>query len=950
MARGRDNPNPSNIIPGRRATRESARAQGQDYPTTLQEKEAQNNKKRKALSDPTKPAGEASNADGTLKDAEELDFNFSPSDRARREALALLSGDDAGGRKRPRLGSIHSGAETTEAEVSEEEEPRPGHLKKRQSIVTEEVSDDDEAEEDEDEVTQREELKDTVAKRIENKGPREAEDKDMTKDLRLCFSKSERTVKVKTVDGNVTKKVENIYYCRWCVDAKEVGKKTSMPENKTYLRGNSVSVRRRHVTRNHWYGYHEICEENDIEPKIPSNVKPPKGWKEPSERTEGKDKKVQGTLKGYAVAVKKKVEVTKAGILEHIIALIVTCHLAFRFCEAPAFRRLIFYLNPSIKDSDIPKKTCVSEAVAKKVARLNGLTKDLIETIPGKASIVWDGWLTAKHTPYTSVIVTYITSDPDNSSLWSLKKNLIEFNPTPGRHTGEMIGEDLVKTMQHYGVDKKVGWMVGDGVSSNDVAVRYVCKTLDPAKTCLDPKQVRMRCIDHSMHRGAHHFIKALGVSSITASRANVHGRANAVDDEDDVDVSLEIEADADDTEAILASTNVDFDIGDIIGKLLAFVNQLQMSSEPVREFLVHLCRTNGLLVFVLKLWVRTRWASLSDCLESCLRIRIAVDDFCLTADYKSSLPKLTNGKKWSDFLLSDDERKLVKCAYHCLRLVAEQHNKLSIEDAPTCTWVYPLLEMLLSDWEALLKDDEFEPVHDALRAGIKNLEKYYRLADETDAYFISHVLDPTFKLEYLTHAWDSSYSEGAKTKMEKQFLEYKAIYDVSSASAPAAPVKVLAKTDAWMAHLVKNGKVKAGSVAAAADESPLAELHRWFDSRPLSRDNYPNPIPWWVHQSSEWPVLRMMARDYLAIPGTTCIAERSFSFSKRTDSHQCRQMKGNKFGGLQKLLAGYTDGRLDADLEIIRKFVGDFDYDGYDGDDESENDKGRLSGDDLDA
>lgn len=85
-------------------------------------------------------------------------------------------------------------------------------------------------------------------------------------------------------------------------------------------------------------------------------------------------------------------------------------------------------------------------------------------------------------------------------------------------------------------------------------------------------------------------------------------------------------------------------------------------------------------------------------------------------------------------------------------------------------------------------------------------------------------------------------------------------------------------------------------------------------------------------HQSSEWPVLRMMARDYLAIPGTTCIAERSFSFSRRTDGYQRRQMKSIKFGGLQKLLAGYMDGRLDADLEIIRKFAGDFDYDGGEG------------------
>jgi hypothetical protein len=34
--------------------------------------------------------------------------------------------------------------------------------------------------------------------------------------------------------------------------------------------------------------------------------------------------------------------------------------------------------------------------------------------------------------------------------------------------------------------------MVGDGVSANDVAVRTVCKELDPERKRLKPKQVRI--------------------------------------------------------------------------------------------------------------------------------------------------------------------------------------------------------------------------------------------------------------------------------------------------------------------------------------------------------------------------------------------------------------------------------------------------------------------------
>ena len=49
------------------------------------------------------------------------------------------------------------------------------------------------------------------------------------------------------------------------------------------------------------------------------------------------------------------------------------------------------------------------------------------------------------------------------------------------------------------------------------------------------------------------------------------------------------------------------------------------------------------------------------------------------------------------------------------------------------------MLELLMSEWEELLDDPDYEPVHDALRAGVTLLEKYYWRADDTDAYFIAH-------------------------------------------------------------------------------------------------------------------------------------------------------------------------------------------------------------------
>jgi hypothetical protein len=42
---------------------------------------------------------------------------------------------------------------------------------------------------------------------------------------------------------------------------------------------------------------------------------------------------------------------------------------------------------------------------------------------------------------------------------WELKKYLIEFNSPVGRHTGILIGKDLVATMRKFRIDTKVNML-----------------------------------------------------------------------------------------------------------------------------------------------------------------------------------------------------------------------------------------------------------------------------------------------------------------------------------------------------------------------------------------------------------------------------------------------------------------------------------------------------------
>jgi hypothetical protein len=146
------------------------------------------------------------------------------------------------------------------------------------------------------------------------------------------------------------------------------------------------------------------------------------------------------------------------------------------------------------------------------------------------------------------------------------------------------------------------------------------------------------------MHRAAYHFIKALGIPTLTKTkRKTSQGSAGAEntngddveeeEDEADIDTSLEIDASPDDAEAMAGTMVVDFEPGDTLGKLMAFVNQVRMSSEIVRDYLAESCRLRNIKELEIRLWVRSQWGSLTNCLEVTLGVqKVSLFDSWMTS------------------------------------------------------------------------------------------------------------------------------------------------------------------------------------------------------------------------------------------------------------------------------------------------------------------------------
>lgn len=124
------------------------------------------------------------------------------------------------------------------------------------------------------------------------------------------------------------------------------------------------------------------------------------------------------------------------------------------------------------------------------------------------------------------------------------------------------------------------------------------------------------------------HFVTALNVPGIGRTKAKVHAPSSAqqelneFEESFDVDISMEVEALPNDADAMHAAFDIDFEAGDVVGKLLAFIAQLRACSDDTREYLMQIATSLGCPSWEIKLWVRTRWGSLSDCFRTVLAIQ----------------------------------------------------------------------------------------------------------------------------------------------------------------------------------------------------------------------------------------------------------------------------------------------------------------------------------------
>ena len=76
--------------------------------------------------------------------------------------------------------------------------------------------------------------------------------------------------------------------------------------------------------------------------------------------------------------------------------------------------------------------------------------------------------------------------------------------------------------------------------------------------------------------------------------------------------------------------------------------------------------------------------------------------------------------------------------------------------------------------------------------------------------------------------------------------------------------------------------------------------------------------IKWWKDHSIIYPTLVRMARDFLAIPGSSTASERQFSSARHIGTDFRNRLSPTMFEAMQMLKGGYKAGIISTHLEIM--------------------------------
>ncbi|PZC87976.1 hypothetical protein A1F95_11130, partial [Pyrenophora tritici-repentis] len=159
--------------------------------------------------------------------------------------------------------------------------------------------------------------------------------------------------------------------------------------------------------------------------------------------------------------------------------------------ESPAFRRLIAAANPQAEAALWASHVSVTRFVVRLYDYLKPRVVQQLSRALSKIHISFDGWTTkGGKRGFLGVVAHYVDSKAE------LRDVPIALPQLSGAHSGEMMAEVVIETLQDFGINaQSIGYFVLDNASNNDCTVEVLAH-----KYGFNAAHRRLRCGPHTLN------------------------------------------------------------------------------------------------------------------------------------------------------------------------------------------------------------------------------------------------------------------------------------------------------------------------------------------------------------------------------------------------------------------------------------------------------------------
>ena len=245
-----------------------------------------------------------------------------------------------------------------------------------------------------------------------------------------------------------------------------------------------------------------------------------------------------------------------------------------------------------------------------------------------------------------------------------------------------------------------------------------------------------------------------------------------------------------------------------------------------------------------------TRWSSTYNMLSTSMKI-------------KNSLLKLSSNSPDLPRLDLSDFNKIETCL-KVLELFNDATLDLMGDNKVESSKLYLIVKAIKKELQEFLENPLLNDYSEALIKMSEKFNKYYNgLLDNS---VISHIIDPRFKLEFINNENEKTL---AKNKFQELYDNYKKKYSTECSQAKSS--------QGDMSKLSLTQKIVYKSSGINQMENNFdSEINRYLGLNRI--DIMTDPMKWWRNNNDSFPILSIIASDYLPLNRTSGASERSFS------------------------------------------------------------------------